>query len=263
MDFLDFSCFHLVLIFSLHGVVYSSDGDFAEMKARCRAKNKNDIEYLEETYFNNKKFIVYNTTKGIWTGYTPHGTQLASQFNAEPLSHATKTAAKDILCVANVEALYSFLQNFTYKPLVKLRSVESRGTKNSAMLVCSAYDFYPKTIIITWLKNGQVMTSNLTSTEELANGDWSHQIHSHLEYTPTPGERITCMVEHISLTEPQLYDWDPSMTNSEKNRIVTGASGMLLGLVFATAGLIFYRKKCTGLVQVPINDMGDSTDEMD
>lgn len=75
------------------------------------------------------------------------------------------------------------------------------------MLVCSAYDFYSKPIRVMWLKNGQEVTSNVTSTEELVNGDWTYQIHSHLEYTPTPGERITCMVEHFSLTEPKLYDW--------------------------------------------------------
>ncbi|KAJ8004957.1 hypothetical protein DPEC_G00141670 [Dallia pectoralis] len=99
------------------------------------------------------------------------------------------------------------------RPHVLLRSTNPTGSRHPAMLVCSAYDFYPKTITMTWLKNQQEVGSDVISTEEMSNGDWSYQIHSHLEYTPTAGERITCMVEHISLTEPQLHDWGKSLCN--------------------------------------------------
>ncbi|XP_064883760.1 uncharacterized protein LOC115116045 isoform X2 [Oncorhynchus nerka] len=99
----------------------------------------------------------------------------------------------------------------------------------------------------------------LDKAEELVNGDWTYQIHSHLEYTPTPGERIACMVEHFSLTEPKLYDWDPSMPGPEKNKMVIGACGLLLGVVFIAAGLIYYRKKSTeGRVLVPTMALPES-----
>lgn len=93
------------------------------------------------------------------------------------------------------------------EPSVRLRSVEAAGSKHPGMLVCSAYDFYPKQIRVTWLRDGKEVTSDVTSTEELPNGNWLYQIHSHLEFTPTPGEKITCMVEHASLMQPKLYDW--------------------------------------------------------
>ncbi|XP_055774157.1 H-2 class II histocompatibility antigen, E-S beta chain-like [Salvelinus fontinalis] len=90
------------------------------------------------------------------------------------------------------------------------------------MLMCSAYDFYPKPIRVTWLRDGHEVKSDVTSTEELANGDWYYQIHSHLEYTPKSGEKISCMVEHISLTEPMMYHWDPSLPEAERNKIAIG-----------------------------------------
>ena len=93
------------------------------------------------------------------------------------------------------------------EPHVKLTSVEQSSSRHPAMLVCSAYDFYPRPIRVTWLRNKQEVTSDVTSTEELSDGDWFYQIHSYLEYTPTPGETITCMVEHASLREPKLYHW--------------------------------------------------------
>lgn len=45
------------------------------------------------------------------------------------------------------------------------------------------------------------------STDELSNGNWLYQMYSYLEYTPIPGEKITCMVEHASLKKPKLYNW--------------------------------------------------------
>lgn len=97
------------------------------------------------------------------------------------------------------------------EPNVKMRSVEAASSRHSAMLVCSAYDFYPKQIRLTWLRDGKEVTSDVTSTEELSNGNWLFQIHSYLEYTPIHGEKITCMVEHASLMEPKLYGWGRSV----------------------------------------------------
>ncbi|KAM4598205.1 H-2 class II histocompatibility antigen, A-U alpha chain-like [Polymixia lowei] len=41
----------------------------------------------------------------------------------------------------------------------------------------------------------------------MATGDGYYQAQSFLEYTPTPGEKLTCMVEHPSLSEPMLQVW--------------------------------------------------------
>lgn len=80
------------------------------------------------------------------------------------------------------------------------------------MLVCSAYNFYPKQIQMTWLLNGQEVTSPVTYSEVLSDGDWYYQIHSYLEYIPTPGEKMTCMVKHVTLSEPVLQVWGKFVT---------------------------------------------------
>lgn len=76
-----------------------------------------------------------------------------------------------------------------------------------AMLMCSAYDFYPAAIDIYWLRDGKKETGGVTKTDEMSEGDWYYQIHSHLQYTPKSGEKISCVVEHVSSNKPMIYDW--------------------------------------------------------
>ncbi|XP_042182900.1 DLA class II histocompatibility antigen, DR-1 beta chain-like isoform X2 [Oncorhynchus tshawytscha] len=148
----------------------------------------------------------------------------------------------DVLCKPYANRIYNTTEMFMVEPNVTLRL---EGPSSDSSLVCSVHFFYPKHIRVTWLRNGEEVTSDVTSTDVLANGLWSYQIQSYLKYTPTTGERITCMVEHISQTEPKLYYWDPSLSKSEKNKIVIGVCGLLLGVVFVVAGLIYW-KKSTG-----------------
>ncbi|KAK5922326.1 hypothetical protein CgunFtcFv8_019599 [Champsocephalus gunnari] len=83
-----------------------------------------------------------------------------------------------------------------------------------------------------------------------------NKIHSYLEFTPVPGEKITCMVEHAHLMKPKLCEWDPRTDReSENNKIAVGTAGLLLGLVFFVAGLIYFKKKTYGRELVPTNSI--------
>ncbi|KAL6456312.1 hypothetical protein MHYP_G00348550 [Metynnis hypsauchen] len=112
-----------------------------------------------------------------------------------------------------------------------------------AMLMCSAYDFYPPAIDVYWLRDGEKVTGDVTSTEEMADGDWYYQIHSHLEYTPSSGEKISCVVEHASSKKPIINEWDGSLPESERNKVAIGASGLVLAIILTATGFIYYKKK--------------------
>lgn len=96
-----------------------------------------------------------------------------------------------------------FSGNFTTAPSIKLKSVVSDG-EHPAMLICSAYNFYPKQIHLTWLRNGQEVSEGVSYSDATDDGDLRYRIFSHLEYTPVSGETITCLVEHLRLSEPRL-----------------------------------------------------------
>ncbi|RXN18496.1 H-2 class II histocompatibility I-E beta chain-like protein [Labeo rohita] len=137
------------------------------------------------------------------------------------------------------------------QPKVKVSSVTQAGGRHPAVLMCSAYEFYPPQIKVSWLRDGKPVTSEVTSTMEMADGDWYYQIHSELEYSPKSGEKISCMIEHASFNKPMIHDWDPSLLESERNKIAIGASGLVLGIIIAATGIIYFKKKSTGRILVP------------
>ncbi|XP_056152777.1 H-2 class II histocompatibility antigen, E-S beta chain-like, partial [Lampris incognitus] len=202
-----------------------------------------DIEYIYSMNFNKIEYLRFNSTVGKYVGYTDHGIHNAERANNDPAEMARRRAEKERVCKPNVEIDYRAALDKTAEPSVRLTSVTPPSGRHPAMLMCSVYNFYPKYISVTWLRDGQPVTSDVTSTDELADGDWYYQIHSHLEYTPRSGEKITCMVEHASFPSPKKVDWNPSMPQSDRNKIAIGASGLLLGLILSLAGLIYYKRK--------------------
>ncbi|XP_029360663.1 rano class II histocompatibility antigen, A beta chain-like [Echeneis naucrates] len=216
--------------------------------SRCQLTSTNESVYLEQFYINKMFLGQYNSTSGKFSGSTEKMKEIADKLNKNPSimndEKRNLDKCKTFLPPA-VEALSKSVE-----PYIRLTSHNIVSSNHPNMLICSAYNFYPKKINVTWLRDGKIVTSDVSSTEELSNGNWLYQIHSLLEYTPRSGEKITCMVEHASFKEPKLYDWDP-MPQSQRNKVAVGTAGLVLGLVFLLAGLIYYKKNAVDRVLVP------------
>uniref|UniRef100_A0A3B4TSK5 Ig-like domain-containing protein n=1 Tax=Seriola dumerili TaxID=41447 RepID=A0A3B4TSK5_SERDU len=208
-----------------------SDGNYSQFQACCIFNDRDfeEVEYIVTNLYNKKLMMEFNSTRGNWTGFTAYSVEIVKNRN-NPLDRIQREFEKKVLC-AN--------KPFSHQ----LKSVKKSSNRHPAMLVCSAYNFYPKQIRVTWLQNGQAMTSGISSSDVLPDGDWYYQIHSYMAYTPSPGEKITCMVEHFSLSEPALEVWDPSLPVVEWIKIVVGLCGMMLGFVIVSSGFIYYKKK--------------------
>ncbi|XP_044214442.1 H-2 class II histocompatibility antigen, E-S beta chain-like [Thunnus albacares] len=252
MYYLLFYTVRILSFFSPLCLLFSRvDAFYAHGLVRCQfaSSDGHDAVYLEQIYFNKVFLAQYNSTLGKYVGYTEKAKEIADGLNKNEafLKQERKNTES---CKTSIPLLSDALLR-AVEPTVKLRSVKTASSKHPGMLVCSVNDFYPKLIRVTWLRNGKEVTSDVTSTEELSNGNWLYQTHSYLEYTPINGETITCMVEHASLMEPKFYDWDP-MPDSNRNKIAIGTAGLLVGLVFFIVGLIcYYKRRTTGRVLVP------------
>nr|ALO78753.1 MHC class II antigen beta chain [Scatophagus argus] len=235
--------------------LWTADGFLEYSFSRCvfNSTELKDIEYIVSYYFNKVEDVGYSSSLGNFVGYTEPGLMYAESWNNDPSQLAQMRGEKERYCHHNIGIDYHAALSKSAMPYLRLRSVTPPGGKHVAMLVCSVFDFYPEHIKVFWLTDGQEVTSDVTSTDELADADWYYQIHSHLEYTPRSGEKISCVVEHASLKQPLVTDWDPSMPESERNKIAIGASGLILGLILSLAGFIYYKTKARGRILVPTN----------
>nr|AFD01268.1 MHC class II beta subunit [Oreochromis niloticus] len=233
----------------------TADGFKMYVVSRCdfNSSELKDIKLTMSYYYNKIEFARFDSDVGKHVGFTEFGVKVAEAWNNDQAFLADWRAAKERYCQHNIGNHYSAILSKSVKPYVKLHSMTPASSHHPAMLVCSVYDFYPSKIKVSWLRDGQEVTSDVTSTEEMADGDWCYQIHSHLEYTPRSGEKISCKVEHASLEKPLITDWDPSMPESERNKLAIGASGLILGLILSLAGFIYYKRKARGRILVPTN----------
>ncbi|KAI4895707.1 hypothetical protein NFI96_019618, partial [Prochilodus magdalenae] len=203
-----------------------------------------DTEYICKIYFNKELSIQFNSTVGKFIGFNEIGMSSADSWNSGK-DLLVQRSLRDLLCKPGFEIMYTHFLDKTVQPKIRLRSEQEARGDHPAILLCSAYDFYPPAIEVYWLRDGEKVTTDVVYTEEMADGDWYYQIHSHLEYTPKSGEKISCVVEHVSFSEPIIYDWDP-YPESERSKIAIGASGLVLGIILSAAGFIYYKKKSSG-----------------
>ncbi|XP_051760010.1 H-2 class II histocompatibility antigen, E-S beta chain-like isoform X2 [Ctenopharyngodon idella] len=251
MSLLKLWIFHPILMLSAFSG--TADGFYEYTLQECvySTSDYSDMVYLQSKSFNKFVDVQCNSTLGKCVGYTEEGVKYAEDWNKNPAYMQQLKTAVDTFCRHNAQISDSAVRDKAVQPKVTLSSVKQAEGNHPAVLMCSAYEFYPEKIKVYWLRNGEVVTTDVTSTMELADGDWYYQIHSELEYTPKSGEKISCVVEHASSTQPIVKEWDSSMPESDRNKIAIGASGLVLGIIIAAAGLIYYKKKSSGRILVP------------
>ncbi|KAM9475045.1 class II histocompatibility antigen, B-L beta chain-like [Clarias gariepinus] len=223
-------------------------GYYYELRTQCihSSRDLSDMVFLHIRIFNKIRYWWFNSTVGKFQGYTQYGMYNAESFNNDTATLEMARAALNDICKYNIRNFYPTTDCPSVEPEVEVKSVKQSDGSYPAMLMCSAYSFYPPHIKVTWLRDGQVIKGGVTSTEEMADGDWYYQVHSYLEYMPESGEEISCVVEHASFKKPMSYKWDPSPPASDKSKIAIGASGLVLGIVLSAAGFIYYKKKSSG-----------------
>ncbi|XP_031157253.1 HLA class II histocompatibility antigen, DQ beta 1 chain-like isoform X2 [Sander lucioperca] len=239
------TCFTCLIFLCLFSQSVDADGNgyfmYADFWCAVYSRDREQVEYLVDWYFNEEFMMQYNSTVGSWVGFTPAGLVSASMLNEDKHDLLQRRVEKQMICVNNVDLIFNTTEENMAEPSVTL--VETTSSSHDTMLVCSAYDFYPKYIRVTWYRNGQEVTSGVTFSEVMTNGDWTYQVHYYLEYTPGQQDNVSCMVEHVSLRKPKVYDWDSSMHRTERSYLIGGASALLLGAVLLSAGLVHYRRK--------------------
>uniref|UniRef100_A0A8C3FJR3 Ig-like domain-containing protein n=1 Tax=Chrysemys picta bellii TaxID=8478 RepID=A0A8C3FJR3_CHRPI len=126
-------------------------------------------------------------------------------------------------------------------PEVKvLRKTVSDGPTT---LSCRAHGFYPRTITVSWMKNGETRDQETRQGGIVPNEDGTYHTWATIEVDPKETDLYTCRVEHESLLEPVDRAWGKNKPGSSLIPIVVGVLAALALVVGVVIGVVVWRKK--------------------
>ncbi|XP_077017548.1 HLA class II histocompatibility antigen, DR alpha chain-like [Tamandua tetradactyla] len=112
------------------------------------------------------------------------------------------------------------------------------------ILICFIDKFSPPVIKVTWLQNGNPVTTGVSETVFLPREDHLFRKFSYLPFLPSTEDVYDCKVEHLSLDEPLLKHWefDGPTPLPETTENLVCVLGLVVGLVGIVVGTIFIVK---------------------
>ncbi|KAL1771850.1 MHC class II antigen [Sigmodon hispidus] len=118
----------------------------------------------------------------------------------------------------------------------------SLGEPNT--LICFIDKFSPPAVNVTWLRNGQPVTTGISETVYLPREDHLFRKFHYLPFLPSTEDVYDCMVEHWGLDEPLLRHWEfeEQTPLPETKENVVCALGLFVGLVGIISGIVLFIK---------------------
>ncbi|XP_072406475.1 class I histocompatibility antigen, F10 alpha chain-like isoform X2 [Chiloscyllium punctatum] len=114
-------------------------------------------------------------------------------------------------------------------------------------LSCLVTGFDPVDIEVTWRRNGEVM-SETHSSGVRPNHDGTHQIQKEIEINAGDEDQYSCQIEHSSLAEAQLYQWENLKSNWLHSQLGSLIASMviLLVVIVGIVGIIIWKRSRRG-----------------
>ncbi|XP_036454536.1 RLA class I histocompatibility antigen, alpha chain 11/11-like isoform X2 [Colossoma macropomum] len=124
----------------------------------------------------------------------------------------------------------------------------------SSPVVCHATGFFPKAVMISWQKNGEVLHEDVELRETLPNQDGTFQKRSVLTVTPEELDKneYTCIIQHSGLEkELVLLVSDLRVSGGVLIGIIVGAVVSVLLVIICVGVLVWMKKQQPSASQVP------------
>ncbi|NP_001088585.1 uncharacterized LOC495464 precursor [Xenopus laevis] len=213
-----------------------------QAKSQCYYRNGTDnVRYLQRYIYNQEECVYFDSDVGLFIAKTELGkVHFADYWNSQKEILEQKRAEVDTICRNNYQIFKPTAIDRKSQPNVKIVNTKTLDLEHENLITCLVDGFFPSMIKVTWLKNGIEEGEQVTSSELLQNGDWTFEIHVMLETTIKHGDTFTCRVEHSSLQQPVSVNWEPDVSDSARNKMLTGIVGFVLGSIFIIVGLVVY-----------------------
>ncbi|KAM6182338.1 H-2 class II histocompatibility antigen, I-E beta chain-like [Erethizon dorsatum] len=218
------------------------------VKSECHFSNGTErVRFLERHIFNLEEYARFDSDVGQFQAVTEQGESAAKFWNRWKDALEQERATVDAFCRFNYRIIQSLTVHLRVEPRVTVYPTKTQPLQHHNLLVCSVSGFYPGHIEVRWFRNGQEQENGVVSTGLIQNGDWTFQTLVMLETVPQSGEVYACRVEHPSWSSPVTVEWR-AQSGSAQSKMLTGAGGFVLGLLFLGSGLFIYFRNHTEIL---------------
>ncbi|XP_075179244.1 class I histocompatibility antigen, F10 alpha chain-like isoform X1 [Anomaloglossus baeobatrachus] len=223
----------------------------------CELRDDGSFTGYEQYRYDGTEYMFLDAERGIYIP-TMREAEITTQRWNSPDSRMGE-AAKHYLENICVDRLKKFLKygkkdlERRVRPHVKVTGRETGGIMK---LHCQVYGFHPRAVDVRWM-NGEDEVPSYETTNVLPNPDGTYQIRVSAEVTPKEGDRYSCYVDHSSLKEPLLVQWEPPQ-NPHLAVVITVVSIVLI-LTSVIAGVIIIYKKKKNYTAADTSDTSSDT----
>ncbi|KAM4019731.1 class I histocompatibility antigen, F10 alpha chain-like isoform 2-T2 [Anomaloglossus baeobatrachus] len=143
------------------------------------------------------------------------------------------------ICVKNLKRFITYGREDLERRVRPGVKVTHRGSGGVTKLHCHVYGFHPRAVDVKIMKNEKDEIPLEETTNVLLNPDGTYQIRVSAEVTPKEGDSYSCYVDHSSLVEPLLVQWEPP--HRSLRLWIIGLVITIIILSSLIAGLIIYK----------------------
>ncbi|XP_058234302.1 uncharacterized protein LOC131345432 isoform X2 [Hemibagrus wyckioides] len=213
----------------------------------CEIDDDGTIRGYEQLGYDGEDFISLDLEHVTWTAAKPQAVISKNKLDTEGAAPFEKFYLENIC----IEWLNKYVSHGRETLERKVRPEVSIFHKHSSPdVVCHTTGFYPKEVVITWKKDGEVMLEDVELRETLPNQDGSFQKRSILKVSAEELQKhnYTCVVQHSSL-DKEIVKIIPRDGGSGVLRIGVLAAVLVIAVF---VGFLIWKKK-SGFTQVSQN----------
>ncbi|XP_065701931.1 antigen-presenting glycoprotein CD1d-like [Patagioenas fasciata] len=213
----------------------------AQCMAGCTLYPNKTSQTFAHVAYNGQDFLSLCVENATWL--LSQDTDLSRYAQAVLQNYTAFTELVEVLfndtCIDDMDRLLLYGKTVLERKKLPLATVFARTPSPAQLLlVCRVTGFYPRSISVAWLRDGQeVPPGPATNTSAiLPNADLTYQLRSVLAVAPHDGHSYACRVRHRSLgTRSLLIPWG----NSEVV-LIAGLGAGLLAIVAMAAVVMLW-----------------------
>ncbi|XP_051992169.1 RT1 class I histocompatibility antigen, AA alpha chain-like [Xyrauchen texanus] len=190
-----------------------------QRRAGCEVEKLPDgaiknLKGFDEYHYDGEDFIAFNFNTTQWINKNPKAKETKLKWDRQTTENQIiKDQLKNCM-----NWISTFNNTQITLPDVEVFAVESPQDQNKLILICLATGFYPKHLEMNMMLNG-IKLDHVNSSGIRPNGDETFQLRISVEIHRNEEEGFECHVNHISVKEPVISEWDGKCSNcSETSR---------------------------------------------